>query len=290
MADIKQYQLQQGYLLLQDMFQMFSLPISFSTMQSFTNNAQPQDFNKEVNPPLHTQEMQMRIPQQRRVDGELLHYKKFSPEDDTRRIVWKIYAKSKELMVRMPEIFNPFANEYYFYASFFTKFTNAPQTELLVPLLNNFKQKVANIHHAVVQQEFATKYISDQGSNNQNASVEEKITQSNWQLDVPIHSIVNKKYTTAVCLHSLSREEDVQELCNIIAPFTAIYFIKTSSEFSKNGLVTTLQKIFLLPPSNELELWKSKWRFSWLRKQTMDNEKKIINLLTKNKVDFTIIE
>ena len=47
-----------------------------------------------------------------------MNYKDFESGDDVRRIVWKIFAKNKELVVRIPEVINPYASHLHFFASF----------------------------------------------------------------------------------------------------------------------------------------------------------------------------
>ena len=74
--------------------------------------------------PKKTEETNMRIEEMRKVEGELLNYKNFETNDDVRRIVWKIYAKNKELVVRIPETNDPYASHIYFYASFYNAISN----------------------------------------------------------------------------------------------------------------------------------------------------------------------
>ena len=57
--------------------------------------------------PKQTNTMDVHIEQLRKVEGDLLHYKSFEAGDDVRRIVWKVFAKNRELVVRIPERMEP---------------------------------------------------------------------------------------------------------------------------------------------------------------------------------------
>ena len=88
------------------------------------------------------------------MEGEYLNYKNFENNDDVSRIVWKIYAKNKELVVRIPEIMDPYASHVYLYASFFTSFNVAGSTPVEVPFLNYYKAMIWTLYQNLVKQGF----------------------------------------------------------------------------------------------------------------------------------------
>ena len=53
--------------------------------------------------PKSTKNDDVRTNQLRKISGEWLEYKKYEATDDIRRIVWKVFAKNKELIVRKQE-------------------------------------------------------------------------------------------------------------------------------------------------------------------------------------------
>ena len=103
LPDIKEYDLKGGFIYFQDMLHLFSLAAAQPVQGHFY---QPpvlaQDQDAEVFPK-KTESMDVRIEQLRRVEGEHLNYKDFESGDDVRRIVWKIYAKNRELLYQIWE-------------------------------------------------------------------------------------------------------------------------------------------------------------------------------------------
>src|SRR6185312_7478147 len=112
--------------------------------------------------PKKTEETNMRIEEMRKVEGELLNYKNFENNDDIRRIVWKIYAKNKELVVRIPETNDPYASHIYFYASFYNAISNDVYEEFNEVFLDNFKTAIWNIYDQLHRQKALIQYIPDQ--------------------------------------------------------------------------------------------------------------------------------
>jgi hypothetical protein len=288
LVDIKEYQIHDGYLFFEDMLRLFSIPYPFAAQQVFQNQPQLQTVIESSVIPKKTQELEIRIPQMRRVDGDLLHYKKFSTSDDTRRIVWKIFAKNRDLVVRTPEIFNPFASNIYMYASYFASKQLLLDTSLTTQMLNYYKDAVYTIYDVLQQKEFEVNYIADQQIQGSNKVVE-KITLSNWQLQTPIHQFVKPNNATVLCIHSLSDPDDLQQVFAELDANTIVYFVKTSQLFLQNNILKTLQRIFILPPKDELEKIRTRWWLSGTRLLVLKNEKRIEAILEKQHVTYTIL-
>jgi hypothetical protein len=270
------------------MLRLFSNPYPFAAQQVFQNQPQLQTVIESSVIPKKTQELEIRIPQMRRVDGDLLHYKKFSTSDDTRRIVWKIFAKNRDLVVRTPEIFNPFASNIYMYASYFASKQLLLDTSLTTQMLNYYKDAVYTIYDVLQQKEFEVNYIADQQIQGSNKVVE-KITLSNWQLQTPIHQFVKPNNATVLCIHSLSDPDDLQQVFAELDANTIVYFVKTSQLFLQNNILKTLQRIFILPPKDELEKIRTRWWLSGTRLLVLKNEKRIEAILEKQHVTYTIL-
>ena len=116
--NVKEYDITSGIIYFEDFFQFFSFATQHAAKSKFFK-APPQFHARElIVQPKRTEETNTRIEEIRKVEGEFLNYKNFENNDDVRRIVWKIYAKNKELVVRIPETNDPYASHIYFYASF----------------------------------------------------------------------------------------------------------------------------------------------------------------------------
>jgi hypothetical protein len=116
---IREYEIDSMIIYLEDFFHFFKFALPVKVNQSFFTRP-----SSRVSPllnidPSKSEHEEIRIKDWRKVQGEMLNYKNFDSNDDVRRIVWKIYAKNKELVVRTPEILNPFASHVSFYASFY---------------------------------------------------------------------------------------------------------------------------------------------------------------------------
>ena len=68
--------------------------------------------------------------------------------DNIQRIVWKIYAKSGQLVVRIPETKDPYASHLYLYVSYFHGF-NLKEGAFETELLNVYKDLVRNLFEAL---------------------------------------------------------------------------------------------------------------------------------------------
>ena len=110
----------------------------------------------------------------RKVEGEFLNYKNFENNDDVRRIVWKIYAKNKELVVRIPEMMDPYASHVYLYASFFSSSISKAMRTVEDPFLNYYKVITWSVYQNLVKQGFEVRYIPDQDATKNNQSMSEQ--------------------------------------------------------------------------------------------------------------------
>lgn len=122
LPQIKEYHVENAILYFEDVFQFFSFAVSLPAKSRFFTHPTAKNVKDLSISPRKTEETNTRIEQLRKVEGEFLNYKNFENNDDVRRIVWKIYAKNKELVVRIPEIMDPYASHIYLYTSFFSHF------------------------------------------------------------------------------------------------------------------------------------------------------------------------
>lgn len=121
MADLHDrgiYDVEEVQLQFCDMFRLFGIPYTLLARQQFYTLPQIQKEKAVVAQPNTTEEQTERIEIPKPSEGEYINYKDFETGDDVRRIVWKIYARNGQLVVRIPETKDPYASHLYFYASF----------------------------------------------------------------------------------------------------------------------------------------------------------------------------
>lgn len=290
LPDIKEYDLRGGFIYFQDMLHLFKLTVAQSVHGHFY---QPPILYEQKDAevfPKKTETMDVRIEQLRRVEGEHLNYKDFESGDDVRRIVWKVYAKNRELVVRVPELFEPFASHLYFYASFYAEVKAQWLSEgYLKEMLNYYKNKVWTVYDTLSHKEWDMRFIPDQSFNIPEELPEDEktariISNSQWHKDKSLTEYFNPKSGTVLCISSLT---DTQELSNMLDrcdSSTVVYFVKVSSMLKSFAPLGWVGRLIFLPPEDRLSKLRSTWLFSPVRSQVHKREKEIEELLKRSNV------
>jgi len=289
---IKEYSFSHAIVYFEDMLKFFSFAVPAKLQHSVVNLPHSILHQPEEHLPKKTEEEKIRIEQLRRVEGELLNYKKFEDSDDVRRIVWKIFAKNKELVVRTPEIMDPFASHVYMYASFFNSFSYEQYHDYSMIMLNYFKNCVWTIYDTLTKKEFEVKYIADQSVNSKaelSAKVQHTITLSDWHQDQTLTDYYRPKNASILCIHSCTALADVESLINNYESGTTIFFAQMSKVFKSYYLFNWLMRIFFRAPKDSLSGLKSKWALHPLKFKVQQNEQKIIRLLKQHDINFEVL-
>jgi hypothetical protein len=290
LPDIKEYELKGGFVFFQDMLHLFSLAVFQPVAGQFY---QPPVLKEEDDAdvyPKKTENMDVRIEQLRRVEGEYLNYKDFESGDDVRRIVWKVYAKNRDLVVRIPELYEPYASHLYFYASFYAEVNAQWLAEgYLKEMLNYYKNHVWTVLDTLSKKEWEMRYVPDQQFNvPEPASVTEKnarvISNSQWQKDWALNEYFNPKKGAVLCISSFTDPHDLKNLLERCDASTVIYFIKCSQVFRHFAAWSLLKRLVFLPPQDRLNKLRTRWVFSPMRFQIAKREKEIEELLKKSNV------
>ncbi len=289
---IKDYHFSKGLVFFEDMLSLFSIAIPYKVNNEFINLPKKLNHSSQNINPKKTEEENKKIEQLRKVEGELFNYKKFEDADDVRRIVWKIYAKNKELVVRKPEILNPFASHIYMYASFFNSFDFTLYHQHSMFMLNYFKNCIWTIYDTLAKGEMDIRYISDQTINTNNQEADKTkfyIALSSWHNTTPIQEYFKPKIGSVLCIHSCTPLEGIEQILNNIDNETHIFFIKLNKVFKSYYFASWLMNLFFKAPDDEFSSLKSKWVLHPLRRKLINNEEKIINLLNSQGIKFEII-
>jgi Protein of unknown function DUF58 len=295
LPDIKEYDLKGGFIYFQDMLQIFSLALAQPIGGHFY---QPPVLLKEDDEavfPKKTETMDVRIEQLRRVEGDPLNYKDFEAGDDVRRIVWKVYAKNRELVVRVPEMYEPYASHLYFYASFYADVKAQWLGEgYLKEMLNYYKNCVWTIYDTLSKKEWEMRLIPDQTFHiPEQLTDDEKsmriISNSSWHKDTALQQYFNPKSGTVLCVSSLTDTHELRNVLDRCDASTVVYFVKVSKVFKHFAPLSLLSRVIIQPPEDRLSKLRTRWTFSPMRIQVHKREKEIEDILKSSSVTVGVI-
>lgn len=267
-----------------DMLGLVSLPCRIHYTQQLFTLPLKLDDKKIAAQPHSTEEQIHRIEIPKRVEGELVNYKEFESGDNIQRIVWKIYAKSGELVVRIPETKDPYASHLYFYVSFFhglNKKEGAFETELL----NKYKDEVRGLYEALLKNGFHVRIPQDQEVPKL-AGVGDKhnelfqITAASWQNDNAPSAFVSYSKAAFVCVPSLVPAEEVQTLVSNLPESVPLIVVKLSTAIPSPFQIS-VKDIFFRPEKSPADKLRQPWLLSSLRRALIKNEEEIAAMVMR---------
>jgi hypothetical protein len=230
--------------------------------------------------------------QLRKKEGEHLNYKKFEPSDDVRRIVWKIFAKNRELVVRMPELDHPFTSHLELYASYFTTISPALFYKHTAMMLNEYKQAVWSIYEQLKKEDVEVHYMADQyhaPAPQHINPVRYQITNSIWHQNKPVSDFVQLKTASVICLHSLSSADDVRKLLQHNTENLLIIFVPLDKVFQRFYLIHWITRMFIKPPDDQLNQLRSTWYFHPLNRKLKQNAAQLLTILEDTGIPVKVI-
>lgn len=274
-----------------DMLGLVSLPITVPVnRQLFTLPlTRPQREIKAQPNAVEEQKYRIEIP--KRVEGEYVNYKEFETGDNIRRIVWKIYAKSGQLVVRIPETKDPYASHLYFFPSFYHGFSferGAFEKELL----NRYKDHVRSLFEAIQRNGYDVKMPADQeiqkihgmeGKTEANF----QITASSWQNAHPPSLFVNASKAAFVCVSSLTPAAEIEILIKKLQPSVPLVVVKLSDAIS-SPFRFSLKHILFKPERKPEDRLTQPWLFSGLRRDLIKNEEEIERVIRSRENSWVI--
>ncbi len=145
LPDRKQYHAKGFIISFIDYLEFFRFTLYKKTKNAFYLHSTEVEIESKEITPSKTEEEIEKIKTSRKVEGDYLNYKDFETGDDVRRIVWKIFAKNRELVIRTPEIINPYASHIKFHTSFYNLIFKNSSSAFATSMLNYYKDAVYNI-------------------------------------------------------------------------------------------------------------------------------------------------
>jgi hypothetical protein len=291
--DVRNYVLKTVKFYFEDYFSLFSFSLNCVASAQFYILPSNKGKLDIVPNPVSQQNTQTRTNIIKHLPGEYLHFKDFENSDDVRRIVWKIFAKNKELVVRIQELKNNYASKYVLYASFFNNKDLLLQTDKFSrAFLTYYKNAIFSIYSEMKKNKNLDVNIKfDQTINvvSENASLPKEmfeISAAEWQNNLTPADFYKVGDVSLLCISSFVSDADVAKLLNVTGKLTVIVFVKISDALKSNRLKMFAENIFIKPKNGSMEELRFNFLFSPLRKRLLTNEKKIIELLNKENNTF----
>jgi len=290
LPSIREYDVDKLVVYFEDIFQFFSFSVPVSVDQSFFTKPRLSDAPEEKLTPKKTEAESVRIEELRKVQGEFLNYKNFEDNDDVRRIVWKIYAKNKELVVRTQEIFDPFASHTYFYCSFYDSIDVTDSPMMQTKGLNYFKNVCWSLYTQLKKQGAEIRYIADQDIPNRNITdrnqqVEYSVAVSKWQNKLSLPNFVQPKNASVLCVSSLSDVESLSAVLEQTGTSMTVVFVKLTNTLKRpiiNSWLNWVRWIFLQEEKDKDKTGLISWRWSRTRRRIRHNEKLLAEMLKRS--------
>ena len=284
---IQEFRISRVMVYFEDFLQFFSMTISMPSSERFYTPPQNEKTAPVSARHRNTETRVHRIDKMRRVSGDLLNYKKFENQDDIRRIVWKIYAKNRELMIRTPEILEPYASHMHIFVSFYSDYYNEHNELTDIPMLNFYKNAVWNIYKTVKNDHLDLRWVSDQpekavtfdGHPSREEEIKHLIALSSWQQNKDLLNFVNTKHAAIVVISSLSNVDQVRQLVEEFGRDITFILVPLSSCIGKQKLTDWLSWFFLQEEKDKRATYRSKWALSPLRRQLIKNESVLSSII-----------
>lgn len=286
LPQIKEYHIETALIYFEDVFQFFSFTVDVPAKSSFFTQPTGELPNQQMALPRTTEDTHTRIEEMRRLEGEYLNYKRFENNDDVRRIVWKIYAKNGELVVRVPEVMDPYASHVYLYASFYTGFDTGIDGPVAIPFLNYYKEHIWSVYQSLIKQGWEVRYIPDQGLSAgrplaDQPAVKYSISTAGWQTTHDLASYVKTGNASLLVVSSLSDPDQIQTMLQQYSSSFRIVFIRLSDSLKSQGLAHLVQWMFIQTDRNDLEKFRKIWTLSpTLRFKITQNERKLQHIIS----------
>lgn len=292
LPDIKEYELKGGFIYFEDMLHLFSLAVKQPIAGQFYQPPMAREEDEREVYPKKTETTDVRIDQMRRVEGEYLNYKDFESGDDVRRIVWKVYARNRELVVRIPEMFEPYASHLYLYASFHAavkpQFTGEGYYK---EMLNYYKNHIWTVYDTLSKKDWQLRLMPDQNFTvpehlNDVERAARVISNSAWHRDKPLSQYFNPRQGAVLCISSLTDIDELRDILEQCDSATVVYFVKLSQVFRHFVAWGWFKRLIFLPPKDRLSQLRSRWIFSPVRLRIRKQEKEIEEVLKASGVNW----
>ena len=242
----KEYRLQSVRFLFRDTFGLFALPITIPAADVFLRTPEALDGSSLTVQPRRAVELTERVNTMQRVEGDLYNSRRFATGDDMRRILWSVYARNRELMVRIPEIFEPYASVLTVFASFSARFpaTFGPTEEATQTALDYYKSAVWTVYQNLSTGGRALHFRMAQtapqsGELSKAEGVRHNIAAAHWDTAEPLPDAQSQ----VLVISSLTAPETLREMLDAFSGKRSVVLVRLSEAFNlktRGNLLTRL--------------------------------------------------
>lgn len=257
LQDYKAYTVVQAQIYITDAFRFFRWRITLPIQQSLHNLPVAAPAQQNFTPTETTEEpiaTKKRLPRL----GELFQYKNFEDNDDVRRIVWKIYAKNKELVVRTADVQYLPAIQVYLYASFYKPEKTAAGF-IAQQTLNTYKQRLWALIQAMEKEEIEVIWRTDQptqiSANEAAHTIQWQITQCDWQHKTSIDQFLVAKHKGMACVNVYTPLSIIQKII-LEKKVSNVIFIPIADQYTPFTFKTIFKWLWVSDEPGT-SLWKS---------------------------------
>lgn len=296
LPDIKEYDLSGSFVYFEDLLHLFSFCCFLPQKGHFYQPPQSTKATVLEAQPREVQRDNIRVEESQRMPGDYVLYKDFEGGDDIRRIVWQVYAKNRELVVRIPEERDFFASDINVYASFYTDIPGSQsRNAFAAEMLNFYKNCVWTVLDTLFKKGIALKYISDQpfyGDETQGYEhrIQRNISNAVWQNDRPLTDYFPAGKHGVLLLSSFTKPADLTALLALSKGRVIVYFVPLSAAFRQVVAWTWLKRIFVKAPTDRLKRIRGRWLFSALHAKTKKREKILMKILDDYEAHWVVLK
>ncbi len=228
-----------------DFLSLFRLPLKIDLQANLARWPQVDELKPRFVPVAVAKSEKFRIDELKKIEGEYLSYKTFEEGDDIRRIVWTIYARNRELVIRQPEIMNPYASHINFVPLFYSEnLITAPQGVIRY-YLSEYKQQVWKIYLELCAEgsevRFQSSLTLDSHYGTDQKNIRDQITGAEWQSLNQTTILLPRKFPSVVVIPAIAPDEVVNAL--LIHPEITLVYIPM--DFFALRKRPVLEKLFM---------------------------------------------
>ncbi len=241
MPFVKRYNFQKTYIIHSDIFNFFRIVYPKQIFDYFTQRAKRIEIESHYPPISLAHDEELESEQIKRVKGEWLHSKTFEPSDDVRRIIWRVYAQNRELVIRERENFSPFTSTVSFYISFDNDYDHLTANPWISDfLLTKYKDATWSIFYDLKKnQRIDIKYIPDQKMTGLDAESpiehdHEVISISEWLRKQALTEYIYERDSFILCVSPLVSLDNLRALVES-NPSLVVYLVVPKLKSQKQG-------------------------------------------------------
>jgi hypothetical protein len=278
LPDIRNYQLDSVTLLFQDVFRLFSLRKTFRFNMKVTILPDTGEATRLQSLPRAYSDDETLSDTVHFREGELLNFKHFESSDDIRRIVWQMYAKNRELIVRTAEMHNLYASKIDMYASFQQGF-NLSDKNLSGILLNRYKEKVWTVYKALSAEHEVRLATEQKAGEDDKQAVGAQISGLDWHTGDAVYPV--NPNISVCCVSALTPCAQVEHLLNSIHSGVLLVFATFADNIGAIDFRNILWNIFTIDKRRT----SLRWLLSGARRKIVANRKNIRQLIDKQSIN-----